>query len=97
MTFDWNYFFSLFRLADFWWASLTVIKLSLASWLLSIVFGFVLALGKQSRFVLLNVPAKIYIWLFRSLPLLVLLIFVYNMPQIFPASSTVLAVLFGRD
>ena len=94
MTFDWNYFFSLFRLADFWWASLTVIKLSLASWLLSIVFGFVLALGKQSRFVLLNVPAKIYIWLFRSLPLLVLLIFVYNMPQIFPASSTVLASPF---
>lgn len=87
MIFDWDYLFSLFNLADFWIASWTVIKLSLASWVLSIIFGFILALGKQSRFMVFNIPSKLYIWLFRSLPLLVLLIFVYNMPQLIPETS----------
>ncbi|WP_417595959.1 amino acid ABC transporter permease/ATP-binding protein [Oceanospirillum sp.] len=91
MMFDWDYMFSLFSLSDFWVASLTVIKLSVASWLLSIVFGFVLALGKQSDFALFNMASKFYIWLFRSLPLLVLLIFVYNMPQMLPSTSGLLS------
>ena len=91
MMFDWDYLFSLFSLSDFWWASWTVIKLSIASWVLSIIVGFVLALGKQSKYAVLSGPAKFYIWLFRSLPLLVLLIFVYNMPQVMPASAGILA------
>ena len=94
MTFDWDYMFSLFNLADFWMASWTVIQLSLASWGLSIIFGFILALGKQSKNPMLNLPSKFYIWLFRSVPLLVLLIFVYNMPQLIPASSAILAEPF---
>ncbi|WP_312239715.1 amino acid ABC transporter permease/ATP-binding protein [Pantoea sp.] len=91
MTFDWNYLLSLLSNADFWLATWTVIKLSLLSWGLSIVLGFVLALGKQASQPWLNLPARAYIWLFRSLPLLVLLIFVYNMPQALPASSAVLS------
>lgn len=91
MMFDWNYLFSLFSFSDFWWASWTVIKLSLASWVLSIIVGFVLALGKQSKLVVFNAPSKFYIWLFRSLPLLVLLIFVYNMPQLFPSTGGLLS------
>jgi polar amino acid transport system permease protein len=94
MVFDWNYFISLFSFADFWLASWTVIQLSLASWGLSIVFGFILALGKQSELIIFSWPARFYIWLFRSVPLLVLLIFVYNMPQVFPASSSILAEPF---
>jgi len=94
MIFDWNYMFSLFNLSDFWKASLVVIELSLASWGLSIIFGFILALGKQSRFPLLSAPAKFYIWLFRSVPLLVLLIFVYNMPQMIPATRHLLSEPF---
>jgi len=86
MMFDWNYLFSLFSFSDFWWASWTVVKLSLASWVLSIIVGFVLALGKQSKLVVFNAPSKFYIWLFRSLPLLVLLIFVSDMPQFFPST-----------
>ncbi|WP_311791393.1 MULTISPECIES: amino acid ABC transporter permease/ATP-binding protein [Pantoea] len=91
MTFDWNYLLSLLSNADFWLATWTVIKLSLLSWSLSIVLGFVLALGKQASQPWLNLPARAYIWLFRSLPLLVLLIFVYNMPQALPASSAILS------
>lgn len=94
MMFDWDYMFSLFSVSDFWWASWTVIKLSLASWALSIIIGFILALGKQSRFALLSIPSNIYIWFFRSLPLLVLLIFVYNMPQMLPSTSALLSEPF---
>lgn len=91
MTFDWNYLLSLLSDADFWLATWTVIKLSLASWCISIVLGFVLALGKQASQPWLSLPARAYIWLFRSLPLLVLLIFVYNLPQALPASSGLLS------
>ena len=94
MMFDWDYMFSLFSVSDFWWASWTVIKLSLASWGLSIIIGFILALGKQSRFAVLSIPSNIYIWFFRSLPLLVLLIFVYNMPQMLPSTSAFLSEPF---
>ncbi|MFG1174489.1 amino acid ABC transporter permease/ATP-binding protein [Erwiniaceae bacterium CAU 1747] len=91
MTFNWNYMFSLFSNADFWLATWTVIKLSVLTWVLSIVFGFLLALAKQSSRPLFSLPARGYIWLFRSLPLLVLLIFVYNLPQAIPATSGLLS------
>jgi len=91
MTFDWNYFLSLLTDADFWLATWTVCQLSLASWAISIVLGFVLALGKQATRPWLSIPARVYIWLFRSLPLLVLLIFVYNLPQALPGSSVLLS------
>ena len=48
MTFNWNYMLSLLSNADFWWATWTVIKLSLLTWGCSIVLGFILALAKQS-------------------------------------------------
>jgi len=43
MTFNWNYMFSLFSDSDFWLATWTVIKLSILTWVLSIIFGFILA------------------------------------------------------
>lgn len=90
MMFNWNYMLSLLSDADFWQATWTVIKLSLLTWGCSIVLGFILALAKQSPRRLFNVPARLYIWLFRSLPLLVLLIFVYNLPQAVPSFAAVL-------
>lgn len=91
MTFDWKYMFSLFSDTAFWMATWTVIQLSTLTWLISIVLGFIVALAKQSSNPLFNLPARGYIWLFRSVPLLVLLIFVYNLPQALPATSAVLA------
>ena len=91
MTFDWNYLFGLLGDAEFWRATWTVIKLSTLTWLLSIALGFLLALAKQSKQPLLSLPARGYIWLFRSLPLLVLRILIYNMPQALPGTSAVLA------
>lgn len=89
MTFNWNYMLSLLSDADFG-GPRTVIKLSLLTWGCSIVLGFILALAKQSPRGWLSTPARLYIWLFRSMPLLVLLIFVYNMPQALPSFAPVL-------
>jgi polar amino acid transport system permease protein len=39
----------------------------------------------------LRIPAAVYIWFFRSIPLLVLVVFVYNLPQLFPGSGPILS------
>ncbi|MBG0839092.1 amino acid ABC transporter permease/ATP-binding protein [Ectopseudomonas toyotomiensis] len=91
MPFEWSYFFSLFSMPAFWAASWTVVKLSSLAWLLGLVLGFGLASAKQAASRWLSAPAAIYVWFFRSVPLLVLLIFVYNLPQLIPASGKVLS------
>lgn len=91
MQFDWHYTASLLVNGDFWKAVGTVVELSVETWLAGIVLGFILALARQSRHRTLNRAAALYIWFFRSLPLLVLLIFVYNLPQVFPATSVLLS------
>ncbi|MCJ2372346.1 amino acid ABC transporter permease/ATP-binding protein [Pseudomonas sp. RGM 3321] len=94
MAFEWAYFFSLFSVQAFWKACLTVVQLSVLSWTAGLALGFLLASARLSTHAWLRVPASLYIWLFRSIPLLVLLVFVYNMPQLFPASSSVLSQPF---
>jgi His/Glu/Gln/Arg/opine family amino acid ABC transporter permease subunit len=94
MELDWSYFFSLFSMGAFWRACLTVIALSTLSWLLGMVLGFVLASARLSKRAGLRLLAGLYIWFFRSVPLLVLLVFIYNLPQIFPASGVLLAIPF---
>ena len=88
MELDWTYFFSLFSMGAFYQACVTVIALGHARLgLLGLVLGFGLAQADGSRLLWLRWPAKVYIWFFRSVPLLVLLVFVYNLPQIFPATG----------
>jgi polar amino acid transport system permease protein len=83
-SFDWGYFLSLFGQKDFWVATVTVIALSALAWGISVVLGMAVALGRQSRQAWLRKILDVYVWFFRSLPLLVLLIFVYNAPQVVP-------------
>ncbi|MGO4331385.1 amino acid ABC transporter permease/ATP-binding protein [Cupriavidus sp. M-11] len=90
MRFDWDYTVSLFWDADFWHACWVVVKLSTATWFVGVAAGFLLALGKQAKNPVLRRLAGLYIWFFRSLPLLVLLVFIYNLPQVFPATGAVL-------
>jgi polar amino acid transport system permease protein len=94
MELDWTYFFSLFSMGAFYRASVTVIALGSLAWLLGLVLGFGLAQADGSRLPWLRWPARAYIWFFRSVPLLVLLVFVYNLPQIFPATGVVLGIPF---
>lgn len=92
--FNWEYLGGLLINKDFWKATLTVIQLSTLTWFLALAFGFVLALMQQSKNFVLQKSAVTYIWFFRSLPLLVLLIFIYNLPQFWPASSVLLSSSF---
>jgi len=83
--FNWTYLGSLFFKKEFWVASARVVALSTLAWAFAVVFGFFLALAQRSNHWILHRFAATYIWFFRSLPLLVLLIFIYNLPQAFPA------------
>ncbi|SJN09042.1 hypothetical protein CZ787_00580 [Halomonas citrativorans] len=94
MNFDWEYAFSLFWYPPLWQASLVVIALSLLSWSIAASLGFILALAKLSKYRILRLPVAAYIWFFRSLPLLVLLIFVYNLPQVIPWTRSYLGSPF---
>lgn len=94
MTFDWAYFLSLFSLGAFWRACVTVIELSVLSWLISLVLGFAVASARQSRYTALRWFSQFYIWLFRSVPLLVMIIFTYNLPQMIPVTRYVLSNAF---
>jgi polar amino acid transport system permease protein len=91
MQFDWSYFISLFSMPAFWEASLTVVELSALGWFIGMLLGFLLASAKLSGSRLLSVPAGVYIWFFRSIPLLVLVVFVYNLPQLIPGAGPVLS------
>lgn len=91
MEFDVRYAISLLWNREFWSATLLVVELSMLAWLSGIVIGFFLALGKSSSSVWLKQLCSGYIWFFRSLPLLVLLILIYNLPQVFPQTGAVLS------
>ena len=91
MQFEWSYFFSLFSVSDFWESCITVIELSALGWFIGMLLGFLLAWAKLSTARWISVPASIYIWFFRSVPLLVLVVFTYNLPQMFPVTRDVLS------
>ena len=94
MAFDWGYFFSLFSIGAFWQACVTVIVVSTLSWGIGLVVGFLLACAKLSAPRWVKIPVELYIWFFRSVPLMVLLVFVYNLPQLFPVTQPLLGVPF---
>ena len=57
--------------------------LTLLGTLFGIIFGTALALARLSKSYLLNALAWGYIWLFRSLPLLLVLIILYNFSYLY--------------
>ena len=91
MQFNWEYLIGLASFKDFWTASLLVAWLSVLTWTIGVVTGFFVALARISGPAWMQYTARTYIWLFRSLPLLVLLIFIYNLPQAFPGLRPVLS------
>ena len=62
------------------------ISLTLVSFAAGLVIGLVVALLRDSRFRLVRSAAWTYIWVFRAIPTLVLLLFAWNaLPQLIPA------------
>ena len=62
------------------------ISLTIVSFLAGITLGLLVALARSSRFLVLRVVGWTYIWVFRAIPTIVLLFFVwYALPQLIPA------------
>lgn len=72
---------------------LRTIELTAIAMLLGITIGFALALMRMSRSALVRGAASMYIWFFRGTPLLVQVIFWYNLASFIPRLS--IGVPFG--
>lgn len=85
----WHYLFSPPILSGL---ALTL-ELTLITTIVSLAAGTILALMRMSANPVLNTTAAGYIWLFRSVPLLVQIIFFYNIAALYPHIS--LGIPFG--
>jgi polar amino acid transport system permease protein len=72
-----------------------LVTLQVTAWsaVLGLLGGILLALGRLSKSPLLRVTSWAYIWLFRSIPLIVLLLILFNFSAIYPELS--LGIPFG--
>lgn len=66
-----NYFFSFLDAAK-----MTVL-VTVFGILIGLILGLILALMRISKYMVLSIPAKIYIWVIRGTPLLLQLLFIY--------------------
>jgi polar amino acid transport system permease protein len=85
-----------------WFTEGTVVKglgvtlgLTVVSMLLGVFIGLMLAIARLSQSQLLRRLSGLYIWFFRGTPLLVQLLFWYNMSTLFP--RVVLGIPFGPE
>ncbi|QQE79039.1 amino acid ABC transporter permease [Alicyclobacillus sp. SO9] len=74
--------------------TVVTIELTAASLLVALVFGFILALARLSRFRLLNLIAAGYIHIVRAVPVLIILFIVYyTLGQVIQLSGWLCAVI----
>jgi polar amino acid transport system permease protein len=78
-----TYFFSPQILSGVLWT----LGLTVGSMVMGIVLGTILAVMRRSHNVILSGAASLYIWFFRGTPLLVQLIFWYNLATLYPRLS----------
>jgi len=69
------------------------LSLTLVGMILGTILGLLLAIARMSQDRLASSIASLYVWFFRGTPLLVQLIFWYNMSALFPAIS--ISIPFG--
>ncbi len=70
--------FSYIFSSNFLEGVLVTLELTFLSQAIAIVIGFVVALLKMSKFKVVNKIMDIYIWIFRGIPVMVQLVFVFN-------------------
>jgi len=86
VNFDGNVFLAALTSQGFRDGAITAIALTIVSQLTAVVGGLVLALIRQSGWRVLRALSWGYVWIFRAIPTLVQLLFVWNaLPQLFPA------------
>ena len=85
MRFDTHLFWEALTSGTYARGALLALELTVLSLGAATVLGFLLALGRGSRFVLIRGPVWVYVWFFRATPTLLQLLFVwYGLPQLAP-------------
>lgn len=92
-NFHWSVVFSYFTSASILTGLRNTILLTVLAMLVGLVFGVVLAVGKDSRNPVLSSACSGYVGFFRGTPLLVQLLFWFNLAALYPVLS--LGVPFG--
>ncbi|MGE9550854.1 amino acid ABC transporter permease [Erwinia amylovora] len=86
-NFEWNVVLKWFTEASVMKGLQVTLGLTGVSMILGTLLGLLLAIGRLSDNRLLSGLSRLYIWFFRGTPLLVQLIFWYNMSTLFPKIS----------
>lgn len=86
MAFDWNIFFTALTSSEFFRGAWLSIALAAVSMLFATVIGFGVALLRISDNRLARTVGGAYVWFFRAIPTLLVLLIIWNAgPQLFPA------------
>jgi polar amino acid transport system permease protein len=84
-SFDTHIFWEALTSRPYWHGAILALELTLVSLAAACVIGFLLALGRSSRFLAVRGVVFFYNWVFRAVPTLLQLIFVwYALPQLWP-------------
>ncbi|HEX5824511.1 MAG TPA: amino acid ABC transporter permease [Candidatus Limnocylindrales bacterium] len=85
MNFDSEVFLTALTSQGFRDGAVIAIALTVVSQLTAVAIGLILAVMRESRLRLLRGASWTYVWIFRAIPTLVQLLFVWNaLPQLFP-------------
>src|SRR5687767_9447022 len=86
MTFDWGIFFDALTSNAYARGAMTAIAVAALSQVSAAVIGLLIALLGRSPFGPLRVFAWLWVWIFRAIPTLLQLLFVWNaLPQLIPS------------
>ena len=80
-------FFRYVTLDILWQGILIAVEIAVVAMIAALILGLVLALMRQSSLPFLSIPATIYVWFIRGTPLLLQLVFLYD---VLPAAHIVL-------
>ncbi|MDA3146824.1 amino acid ABC transporter permease [Leucobacter sp. UCMA 4100] len=85
MTFDPQVFFEALFSTSYLIGAVTAISLAVIVQAVATVLGFFLALGRDSKNRAIRLLSAGYVWLFRAIPALLILILIWNaLPQVLP-------------
>lgn len=86
MSFNAEIFFSQLFSIDYLNGAILSVGVAFFSLILATIIGFFVAIARTSRAGAVRAPASIYVWFFRAIPALLVLLIMWNaMPQVFPA------------
>ncbi len=94
-NFEWHVVYQWFNEKTVLEGLAVTLGLTVVAMIIGVILGLLLAIGRMSSNRLLSGLSSLYIWFFRGTPLLVQLIFWYNLSTLFPRVS--LGIPFGPE